>query len=41
MLRYGRIVGYEDKDFRGERVFIDRDAAKFDQHPDAGIRKLE
>jgi len=26
ILGHGRVVGYEDKDFRGERVFIDRDA---------------
>src|SRR5262252_5764109 len=33
ILGYGRIVGYEDKDFRGERVFIDRDAANLTSIP--------
>jgi len=33
ILGHGRVVGYEDKDFKGERVFIDRDAPDLNNVP--------
>jgi len=33
ILGHGRVVGYKDKNFRGERIFIDRDAPDLESVP--------